>query len=177
VPQIAIDIGDTGTFMPINAISGSAVFNYTLTTQPLSVRLRFSNTLSSGSSLSHLTVAVKPNNNLAIIPFASGCLGSSMQLSPQFADTGIIAQNYQPPINALTVLVIGLAAQPTALPPLFGVPCLLLPRPDVLLPFFAVQSIEIPLPAAVRPVTLWVQRGGIVFGQLVTFDAYLVNAH
>lgn len=177
LPAIAIDIGNTGTYQPLSPTSPPITTGrYTLGPQPLQIRVRFEGSVGNGSLHHNLKLAFVPQNDLAIYPLGTGCLGQTMALAPHFVDTGLIATSVSPPINIPTVLVVGFTAQPQTLPPLFGFPCLLIPRPDVLIPFFSTQAIDIPLPAAVRPVDLWIQRGGLGFGQLVTSDAYYVRA-
>jgi hypothetical protein len=78
----------------------------------------------------------------------------------------------QPP-GTIAVIVVGFAPQPAFLGLNAGLPCLLLPSPDVLV----VQPVvSLPLPASVRPVTLYVQGVSVTTQGLLTTDGYQVTA-
>ena len=179
VPNVMIDIGNDGTFDVGYTSSFTLAFTqYTLGTLPFEVRVRYGGAAAAGASLlTTTTVRAAPRNDLWLTSVAEGCFGSSTVL-PVFADRGIAALASAPPVNAPSVLALGLASQPLVLPtPFAGAPCLLLPRPDLTLPFWGTTSIEIPLPAAVRPTQLWLQRVLLANSQLVTDDAFWVQAY
>jgi hypothetical protein len=177
VPLVAVDIGDDGSYEIYQGSAFAQNFgNYTLTTQPLPVRIRFAGSTAGGSMQSQITLRALPQNNVLVLPYGTGCLGGTMDVQPSFQGTGVVALAYSPPINVPSVLVLGLAPQPVVLPPLWGFPCLLLPRPDVLLPFFTVSEIQLALPAAVRPIDVWMQRAGLMNGQVFTAESFVVRA-
>ena len=174
VPAVPVDVGNDGTYeLGFLAEYSAPAGIFTLGAQPLAVRVHYEGAADFGTSATVSTIVrVIPRNDVYVSQAADGCFETSI-VRPSF--TGVAVLGLSPPINALSVLVVGFAPQPILLPPL-AAPCLLYPQVDVLLPFWNVSAIEIPLTASVRPVELYLQRATLFGGQIVVDDAFRVQA-
>ena len=177
-PRADIDVFDDGSFDYVNGVSVGPIPSYVVGPQPLVVRVVMEAEMAQVGDLFHdLYIRLLPDHPTQIVPMAAGCTPFAPLVEPSFVDTGLQLRN-QWPTGTLGVFVFGLGLQPQTLGSLPTMPCLLLPQPDVALfvPQFA--SVHVPLPAAVRPVTLWVQGVGWAYqpGQLTTGTGYRVDA-
>ncbi len=169
-----------GTDQPIEGL-----WNLVLTPgQPLRVAIAMHTTLPPNLVfVNHEVEAwLQPDNHLFVqgTALACGSPGSfatvvSMQAVPSFADTGLDATCRLNGLLVPTVHVIGFAQQPVLLPGALGVPCLLMPSPDILL-FAATGQLHLPLPLSVRPVTFQMQGVALNAAGLLTSSGVQVVA-
>lgn len=175
-PSVQLDLDNNGTIDVPDVPSGYSNFPVppTFGVQPVFVRVILDAALQGvGESMTTLQVVVAPQNDLQIDRVALACASAPMVVNPVFLDRGIDATIFIPPVPL--VFVLGLQAQPLLLPPVGTVPCLLMPSPDIL-SFTAGGGIHVPLPAALRPVTFWLQAVMMSGPDLVTTDAYRIDA-
>ncbi|MBL8726096.1 MAG: hypothetical protein JNK49_18770 [Planctomycetes bacterium] len=164
---IALDLDNDGVYersVPLgNPLTPLA---RTLSPVPYQFRVRIANQLAGpGAAGGQLSVMVLPDNQLSSVPTAVSCSPFPDVLFggyPVFPNTGYTFYGNSYYSNKLSAMVVGLAAQPTLLPSLTAVPCLLVPRPDavvLLLPGQRIEGVrlEVPLPPSVRPLTLQAQ--------------------
>jgi hypothetical protein len=164
---IAVDLDNDGFYE--SAVSpGNPIppIGRTLSPLPYQFRVRLANQLTvPGTVGGQLSVLVLPDNRLTSIPTAVSCSPAPDVLFygyPVFPNTGYTFYANSFYSNKVSAMVVGLAAQPTLLPSLTAVPCLLVPRPDaVILPLPGQRpegvTFEVPLPASLRPLTLQAQ--------------------
>ena len=107
---------------------------------------------------------------------AIGCGPFAAFVVPTFAAGGVRVTN-QVPTAAPKVMVLGLTTLPLLLPSPGALPCLLLPNPDVVVWWPAFAYLDVALPAAVRPVTFWLQPVELAGSTLLTGAAHRVDAH
>ncbi|HEX5050658.1 MAG TPA: hypothetical protein VFZ65_02695 [Planctomycetota bacterium] len=178
VPAHGIDLGDDGSFEIDELSPPTFALSVVLGSTPLAIRLR-SQLVQVGTGVIELELGVRvlPQNNLSINAAVAGCALDSLFVQPSFAGRGFATQMLT--IHP-TVLVLGLGVQPVTLPappsPGSGFPCLLLPSPDLLVLTGFAQGFELALPAAVRPLTLWVQGVVVAPAGLGTTTGYSVTA-
>lgn len=158
-PQVDIDIFNDGYIEYPNFANGHAtVFTLApLGAASLVVRVIMSSQLvGPGHSLVSVDIAARPDNNLLVTQNALACSNSSQMPHPEpvFASSGVYL--YVSPPFYPHVFVIGLSQQPLLLPPYFGLPCLLVPSPDIVL-WEPSGLLHVPLPASVRPLTFHAQ--------------------
>lgn len=173
-PMASVDLGNDGIFEFQNGGLVLPTSMVPLGPQPLDILIVTHASLSqTGMVQALLNLTLTPVNDLIVSQAAVGCGAPSSTLA-SFVDRGIDL-NFNPAAHP-TVVAFGLSTQPALLPPFGGLPCLLIPSPDVLLlnPFQG--SIHVPLPLAVRPVTFWAQGAGIAPSGLVLSDAYRIQA-
>jgi len=96
-------------------------------------------------------------------------------LAPSFDGRGIDLAISQP-LGSLAFLVFGFTPQPQFLGINAGLPCMLLPSPDIVA-LAAAHPLHIALPASIRPLTFYAQ-GVLVMPQgVVTTAGYQVRAN
>jgi hypothetical protein len=183
-PTVQIDIGADGGIDIANLLVGSTTLQLPdFGTQPLRVRVVMSSAVVGvGFADTIVDVRVRPDNNVATWQIASGCgtAAHALKVLPIFTDRGV--RLYVPPLSTgstpmPSVLVVGTSAQPQLLPPFQGLPCLVVPSPDLLLLSTAQgQAVPVPLPLAVRPLQFHVQAVVLAPWGLTTTDAFLVSA-
>ena len=185
MPQLLVDLYDDGIVEVTEASPGSLLVYATVGTTPLNIRVRLAGGMNlpnggSGRLQSYVRIRVTPTWSTMIAPLASGCSGDELAVSRLFASPDVIRIDAPPSSFAsLTVLVMGLDLGPAVLPgvSLNGLPCLLLPRPDllVLLPYLG--QFQFTIPPAARPIDIHVQGVEPVVGAgLLTTQAALVRA-
>ncbi|MEZ6037934.1 MAG: hypothetical protein R3F29_10665 [Planctomycetota bacterium] len=178
-PGIAVDIGNTGSALPITVNTFSAAMP-ALGAQPLEVRVVFdAASVSNGEAFSQLAFELLPDNQLSFVPSATSCAPTvplPLQLEPSFVQRGV---EIAAPIGPLpAVLVIGWSSSPFLLPTPVSLPCLVVPSPDVLLLVSpnAELRLSIPLPLALRPATFHAQTVALSSIGLLAGDAYMIRA-
>jgi hypothetical protein len=157
MPRLCIDVGDDGSF-EITEFVGSSVLGLALGPVPTPIRVQFeAGTIGTQTVSARFGFTLVGSNQLQIRSIYAGCVASQLFVQPSFVGTGVGLTMAPLGAGNLSVAVIGTSVQPIV-SPLFVYPgCLLLPAADVLLALPAFTTVEIPLPAAVRPVSLWVQ--------------------
>lgn len=183
-PLVQVDVFDDGTieFVLTSTQTGPdwGIAVVPVGPQPVPIRVRAANQggLTGVGGSTHLHLSVTPNNLLDITTVASSCATNFLQCHPSFVGTGVDfwvgGAGSGPPV----VLVLGLGLQPTVLPAHLGVPCLLVPSPDVLVLATSANALPftLPLPPPVRPVTVYAQVV-MVASQLLVTDAFRVSAY
>lgn len=164
LPRIDIDLDNDGAIdLPGLALGTTTLPLIQLGSQAKPVRIVMSAQLPGpGWSLTTFAIAARPHNNVAMTQIVSGCptlYGDLLAPVQVFADRGIDFRMAWGEYQQANVYVIGLGQQPALLPPQGGVPCLLVPAPDILIG--QATPLHIALPAIVRPVTFYVQCVGI----------------
>lgn len=191
--QFEVDMGDTGSF---SSVARSLSLNMTLSPQPYRIRIRAQAHTPGPANpfpipfTAHgwFDLNVTPENDLTLTKVVQGC-GTEAVVGQVFTSSGIglRAPNTPQLFNRPVVAVLGLAAQPFALPNLSTsqFPCLLYPRPDVVIAFVPTpiasrstsSAYSLPIPATVRPFGFFVQVVKIASAtDLRTSDGYFVNA-
>lgn len=177
-PLVAVDIDNDGT-IDFNSAPASFTFPVVFGTTPKRLRVVMSAQLSGpGLAGSELRVRARPDNALTITQNAAGC-PNWLVVTPVFAQRGL--QLVPDMLGGIDVYVVGLSQQPLLMPPQNGLPCLLVPSPDIVL-LDTTGSLDIPLPATLRPITFHVQVVQVrlpPFSQttgLVTSDGYTIHA-
>lgn len=170
-PVLRADIGDDGSF---EVMEGQVIVVrrlVTLDVVPLRVRLRSQLALSGvGAASAGMWMAVKPVNNLQLQEYDIGCAPRRMQLRPMFDQRGVLLQG----TLLGSVAVFGFQQQPQLVSIGAVANCLFLPSPDVVVVLPTLGSLVVPLPAAVRPITFWVQ--GVDLAAIGTTNAYRCSA-
>ena len=175
---IAIDIGNDGSIEIANLSSASiTTIPVSIGAQPLQVRVVVQATLGAAMfAYEDAIFLLTPDNNLRITQVVGSCAPfvppPPTIVAPSFLTNGIDLQ----PQFQLGVLVLGLMPQPNLLSVFSqtGLPCVLMPRPDVVL--FG-SAINLPIPQSVRPITIYAQAVGLEQGELIASDAYSVIAN
>lgn len=170
-----IDVASVPTLAPI-------VVPRVLGPQPLLVRVIVDAAANgSGMSLeSELYVSLLPDNDLSITRLVATCAPLAPTPPPlvqaEFPGSGIQLSWQQSPL-APSVMVLGLTPQPLLLGSFGGLPCVLLPAPDIVL-FEPTGLRSVPLPAAVRPVTFFAQGVTLVSaGGFAVSDGFAITAN
>lgn len=177
-PAMDLDVGNDGSLEATNLSTlNPAQWSASIGPQPLEVRVILNASLATAAAvLNDLFLWIEPDDGIDLRVLVSGC-NPTLPPPPPFAnrqfDGSIVLVMPQPP-GTIAVIVVGFAPQPAFLGLNAGLPCLLLPSPDVLV----VQSaaFSLPLPPSVRPVTLYVQGVSVTMQGLLTTDGYQVTA-
>ncbi len=182
-PSILLDYDNDGVIDVVDPpTQAPTVLARTFGPQPLRVRV-IVDAAASGSSVAvtnALEFALTPDNGLTITEMVSECRGVTPTpapvAAPIFPGTGIqlTPQGYG---GELALVVLGLSPQPLVLGAFAGLPCILLPSPDLILLPSAANPASLPLPAAVRPVTLYAQGVTLLPSGLVVSDGFAIDAH
>lgn len=175
-PSVQIDLDNNGSIeipdLPLGVSSFTAP--PTFGTQPAFVRVRIDAIVQGiGESLTNVEVAIRPPIDTQIARVALGCGAAPLQAYRVFPDRGIEANLFQLPRP--TFFVVGLQSQPQLLPSVNGLPCLVVPAAD----FVLLQGngrLHVPLPSTLRPITFWLQAIVIEGTDLLTTDAYRIDA-
>jgi len=120
-----------------------------------------------------------PDNDLTIATVVNTCTPSSPApppfLAPSFDNFGVhlLVQNS---LQAPSVMVLGLNAQPALIAMNGILPCIVLPSPDAVL-FIPSGEYNLPLPASVRPATFYAQGVSLTPQGLRVTDGYAVTAN
>lgn len=173
-PLVRVDVYDDGiTEMTEGFPTGSVPL--TLGTVPVAVRVRALAEAQPGAVVNvHVDVRLVPQNDLHIATLVEGCSTDYLTATPSFLGTGVDFGVLSAQVPH--VLVLGLNAAPVVLPPIGGLPCLLLPQPDALILFtYLSQSQHLAIPAAARPLQLFAQAAGFANGIELT-NGILVTA-
>lgn len=179
-PLFEVDLGDDGVVDYINGQLTSLSQPHLLGPQPLAVRLTFSvSPQQPGLVSASQGLVARPWTQVASTPVAIGCTngGSGIGATATFLDQGVRlgAVSFFPNMPWVA-MVIGWDTAPVLLPSHGQTPCLFVPTVDiVVLQGFGIAPLDVPLPAAVRPVTFWIQ-GVIPDSQLLTTDCLRVDA-
>jgi hypothetical protein len=177
-PAMDLDIGNDGTLEATNLSTlNPAHWSASLGPQPLQVRVVLNASLGTADYVfNDLFLWIEPDDGIDLRVLVSGC-NPTLPPPPPFAnrqfDGSIVLVMPQPP-GTIAVIVFGFAPQPAFLGLSVGLPCLLLPSPDVLV--VQTAAISLPLPPSVRPVTLYVQGVSVTMQGLLTTDGYQVTA-
>lgn len=178
-PLVRVDVLDDGlNDMTEAAPAGLVVLNLSPTPLPVRVHAR-AEAGSGGLQSVHVGLRLVPHNDLVVTPFVNGCsYESSLTATPSFLGQGIDFQLLTGVPQDLHVLVLGLDAAPLALPPIGGLPCILLPRPDLLIPLPPWAYVEhVSIPPAVRPLQLFAQAARFSSAGILLTDGMLVQAN
>lgn len=176
VPVTRVDVGNDGSEELTEALTGDAAPVFvTLDPTPLLVRCRVGAQLNGpGSVLGKVRVRVMPRD-IQVMPWITACGPELLSLLPRL-DGGLQCV-HSPLFTDPAVLVLGLEAQPLFLGSAMGLPCLLLPRPDLVTLIAPWTPFVLPIPAAVRPVQVYAQTVSLgVFGLTVS-TGYRVHAY
>jgi hypothetical protein len=176
-PAMDLDLGNDGSLEAANLSTLTpAVWSASFGPQPLEVRVVLNASVGTAAAVvNELFLWLEPDDGIELRHVVAGC-NPTLPPPPPFANRqfdGSIVLVMQEPPGTIAVAVIGFAPQPAFLGLNMGLPCLLLPSPDVLV----VQPVvSLPLPASVRPVTLYVQGVSVTTQGLLTTDGYQVTA-
>ncbi len=181
LPTVMIDLGDDGSVDYQGVGPGQPLPLVSVGSTPFPVRvIAVTQITAPGNGSLRLNLAVRPANAPVLTQEVAGCaalVGTELAAAPDFDGSLTFSAGawIWPP-----VLVLGLAAQPVVLTPLF-VPCILWPSPDILVPMTPPVSgwptFVLPLPPAVRPVTFWAQAVTIDPIGLLPTAAFRVEAN
>lgn len=180
-PRVQLDIGNDGTVEVADlSVSGLTSFPVTFGPGPLEVRVVIdAGLLAPGFLENRVALYIVPDNDLdltVIVPDCNPVLPSPPPfLGPSFEGRGIqLAMNQ--PLGSLAFLVFGFTPQPQFLGLNAGLPCMLLPSPDIVA-LAAAHPMHIALPASIRPLTFYAQ-GVLVSPQgVLTTAGYQVRAN
>lgn len=176
-PRADVDVGNDGTLDYVNGLATGPINPLVVGPQPLQIRVIMATDLAvPGTTNSELRLRFLPDNDLDVVLAAIGCGPFAAAVVPTFAASGVRITN-QVPTAAPKVMVLGLTTQPLLLPSTGAQPCLLLPNPDAVLWWPAFAFLDVALPAAVRPVTFWLQPVELAGSSLLTGAAHRVDAH
>jgi hypothetical protein len=177
-PLVAVDVDNDGTIDFAN-VPASFTFPVVFGPTPKVLRVVMAAHLPGpGIASSQLRLRARPDNGLTITQNAAGC-AHPLGLTPVFAQRGLRLTPM--PLGGINVFVVGLSQQPVLLPPQYGLPCLLVPSPDIVL-LDTTGELTIPLPATLRPITFHVQVVQVQFPPLslntglVTSDGFTIHA-
>lgn len=178
VPLARVDVFDDG-IAELTEASPAGSVALALGPSPVPVRVRARIEAGPGGVMhAHIRLRLVPDNRLVIGTFVSGCtFESALTATPSFVGTGVDFRVQSSRPQDLHVLALGLAAAPLALPPLEGLPCILLPRLDVLIPMPLLAQIEhVSIPPAVHPLLLFAQAARLDATGIHLTEGLLVNA-
>lgn len=177
-PLVRIDVYDDGLGDLSEASPyGTVVLN--LSPTPVPVRLRARVEAGAGGLQNvHVGLRLVPHNDLTIVPFVTGCTDeSALTATPSFLGQGLDFQVVSGTPQDLHVLVLGLAAAPIVLPPIAGLPCILLPQPELVIPLPPWSYLEhVSIPPAVRPLQLFAQAARFGSAGILLTDGLMVSA-
>lgn len=144
---------------------------YTVGAQPLQVRVRVAaNAISNGNGSSMVYVIIRPINAITTTITPATCLTSqALTVKPSFSGNGVYIN------TPFLVTVLGLQAQPQFLSMFNGLPCTLVPTPDIVL-LTPLGGIELALPLALRPFTFEAQAVTFAGNNLIASNAVTVDA-
>lgn len=171
VPVSRVDVGADGTFELVeNGTASQLSVPVTLGPTPLPVLLFVDAAASAGGSVTvGLDVRAEPIGT-GVTSLGGGCRPWEIYtVAPTFGG-GISASALLP--HGFQLTVVGLSAQPAVLGANHFGPCLLIPAPD----FVTGPSLSLNVPAAVRPITLWLQSVVLLPTGLESLPAYRVHA-
>lgn len=177
-PAAGIDVGADGSLEYQLTPTPTTLVPVPIGPSATPVRVFLSSRLiATGSAIANLQVLIEPNFPVDLHRSALACdgLGPYFDTLPTF-DGGIVVGATPVPGLGPMVLVLGLDVQPFVLPATAALPCLLLPRADILVPMPGTNQFALPLPAALRPVTFWLQGVRVAPAGLLTTDAFRVDA-
>jgi len=158
VPSVEVDVDNDGTIDYANGLWLNFFGPRTIGPAGIQFRVIMQGDLQQqGELFEDLSLQVKPDNRIYIYPGGVGCIGTGPGVYESFLDTGISIRN-DISSSYPRVFVFGLAAQPQILPTVSAWPCIVMPRPDLVMTIPTFSGVELPIPAAVRPVTIWIQN-------------------
>jgi hypothetical protein len=170
-PQLELDLFDDGLVEWSTLVSGGPV-SVLVGPTPVAIRIRGAASLpSNGLSQAEGIIEITPDNHVDILQLVQGCVGL-LRFEQAFAHDGV---RLSVPAGYLCVGVFGLGVQPLVLPAYAGLPCLLLPSPDVLVVIPA-NGYDLPIPAPVRPLVFFAQAVWIDVQGLATTPGYRASA-
>ncbi|HEX5051320.1 MAG TPA: hypothetical protein VFZ65_06080 [Planctomycetota bacterium] len=175
-PLVEVDVGADGVIdFTQNTFPGGIVpAAFGVTPTPVIVRVRSSLT-TPGLTRVYVTLDAVPSNNLVIDQVIGGCATRNLLVEPTFTGQGVAIFAGGVPFHP-TVIVLGLNTSLLQLPAIGGLPCLLLPSPDLLVARLTYEPYELPIPAAARPISFWAQGVAVQPNALVTTPGYRVQA-
>jgi hypothetical protein len=176
-PGVQLDYDNDGT---IDVSSVSTLTPPELTRQygpqPFCVRI-IVNAALQGAPLAATTLRLiaTPQNDLAITEIVAKC-NPVAPSPPPFVQPSFVGQGITVSLAGLGVMVFGASPQPVLLGILSGVPCILVPSPDIVL-FEPWGPLNVPLPASLRPLTFYAQ--GVELSStssLIPTEGYAITA-
>jgi hypothetical protein len=172
-PTLRIDVGDDGVFELTEQIT-SATVPIVLGPTPIMIRVTIAAT-QVGSGSSFLGLYCRPDNAATVTSWNIGCgnvpFGASPTFDGNFMIGAWVVQNH-PVLGVLSVNLHGIFLGTSS-----GLPCVLVPAPDVLLPFVASADLPITVPASLRPFVFFGQGVGIDQGRIITGRAFVAQAN
>lgn len=171
-PSLAIDVGDDGV-AEVTELVPSAAVSVVLGPVPTLVRVRIAaNQVGTGSS--GLSVRCIPDNPSNVQVWNIGC--ESVPVAVQTTFDGNFELGALPILGQPTFGVLSLQLQPMLLGTSFGIPCLLLPAPDVVVAFPSTATSTIVVPAVLRPLIFFAQGVALGGNGLVTGSVFAARA-
>jgi hypothetical protein len=176
-PLMRVDVGNDGSVEFTESSGGGTQLPVFVGASSLPIRIEMSSELLTAGSLSSaLEVRLLPNTNTWITQVGLGCSATIGYTALPDFDGNLEVRMYplQPQVLPLSFAIFGLGTQalPIGSVGQLGVPCVLLPTPDVV--FFLGGSYTLVVPAAARPIDIWTQA--ITWPGLLLTESYLVQA-
>ena len=171
-PAFAIDVGDDG-FPEVTELIPATSIPVVLGPVPTLVRVRITAT-QVGSGSTTLWLRCYPDNGSDVQIWNVGCESVPVGVQARFDgnfELGAFPMQGQP-----TIGVLSLGLQSVLLGTSFGVPCILLPAPDVVLAFPSTATTTIVVPPAVRPLFFFTQGVALSLNGLATGAAFAARA-
>ena len=171
-PSLSIDVGDDG-LVEFTELTPSTLVQIVLGPVPTLVRMRIdANQVASGDST--LFLRCFPDNGSDVQAWDIGCEQVPVGLQSTFDGNFELAA--APYGGQPTVAVLALRLQSTVIGSSFGLPCTLLPAPDLVLAFPSPTLTSIVVPPAVRPLLFFAQGVHLGLFGLATGTAYVARA-
>lgn len=172
LPTLAIDVDDDG-LVEFDASVPTRSLPILLGPTPTLVSVRITaNHVGSGSS--SLTLQCRPNGAATVSQWNVGCDAVPFGIAPTF-DGNFLAGSL-PIAGQLSIGVLSLRLQGVLLGQHQGLPCLLLPAPDVVLPIALAAPQAVVVPPALRPLVFFGQGVGLGANGLVAGNAFAAQA-
>lgn len=171
-PALAIDVGDDGVAEVTELVPSTSV-SVVLGPVPTLVRVRITaNQVGTGSS--GLSLRCIPDNASNVQVWTIGC--ESVPVAVQTTFDGNFELGGLPILGQANLGVLSLQLQPLMLGTSFGIPCLLLPAPDVVVAFPSPATSTLVVPAALRPLIFFAQGVALGGNGLVTGSVFAARA-
>jgi hypothetical protein len=185
-PLVELDFDNDGVIDVTGPPVGQPVTLTRSLATPLRIRVVLDSRLvGTGSSSARVDFLLTPENDVTVSRSIVECLATWPPppflpppppfAAPAFAGRGVHL-TVPPAWTGPAVLVLGTSAQPTLIGVSSGLPCWLLPTPQIVL-YEPSGGLTVPLPAALRPLTFFAQAVGLADGGLIVGDGCVVAAH
>jgi hypothetical protein len=176
-PTVQLDYDNDGTIDVASVPTGTPLLmTRQYGPQPFRVRIIVNASLGGVEyAATELLLVATPHNDLTITEVVAPCRPTQPfppSVQPSFSGRGVTlaAATYA---AELGLIVVGFSPQPALLGSWSGVPCILLPSPDIVL---FTPGVDVPLPASLRPLTFFAQGVMWTPNGLLTTEGFAVTA-